>query len=144
MRAERHKYSLDEKTKLGELCRKYKIEYESEKQQQPSNNCNPKKRKHCQTLPSTGWASRAVREFYADLKEEPNSSQLFRSAKCLAERCLHMVLKADRDPKPTKTKFRQPGGGRTVKVQEVRYELYSWFVDIRFSLKARLPVNVFP
>ena len=54
-----------------------------------------------------------------------------------------MVLKADRDPKPTKTKFRQPGGGRTVKVQEVRYELYSWFVDIRFSLKARLPVNVF-
>ena len=56
VRAERHKYSLDEKTKLGELCRKYKIEYESEKQQQPSNNYNTKKRQ----LP--------FREFYADLR----------------------------------------------------------------------------
>ena len=60
------RFVRDEKTMLGELCRKYKIEYESEKQQQLSNNCNPKKRKHCQTLPSTGWASRAIREFYAE------------------------------------------------------------------------------
>ena len=44
---------------------------------------------------------------------------------------------------PTKTKFRQPGGGRKTVAPEVREALYDWFIDTRGSLKARLPRSLF-
>ena len=39
--------------------------------------------------------------------------------------------------------FRSLGGGRKGHGLEVREALYQWFVDVRTSLKARLPKNLF-
>ena len=40
--------------------------------------------------------------------------------------------------------FRSVGGGRKGHDLEVREALFQWFVDVRTSLKARLPKNLFP
>lgn len=144
-RAERNKYSLEEKMALGELCKKYKKEFDQiSLENAHSIKFNAKKRKFTQVIAPSGWASRAVREFYFDLKDVPNSDPKFRSAKSLAERCYKMVTSSNRNPVPSKSKFRQPGGGRRVKAPEVRLALYSWFIDMmKSNLKAHLPIHLF-
>ena len=44
---------------------------------------------------------------------------------------------------PTKNKFLNPFGGRKVTAPEVREALCDWFIDVRGSLKARLPRSLF-
>ena len=40
-------------------------------------------------------------------------------------------------------KFRTTGGGRKSRTLEVREALFQWFIDVRTSLKARLPKSLF-
>ena len=63
----------------------------------------------------------------------------------LGKRCYENQIASQCDIKepPTKSKFRNPGGGRKVTAPEVREALYDWFIDIRGSLKARLPRSLF-
>ena len=63
----------------------------------------------------------------------------------LGKRCYESQIASQCDIKepPTKSKFRNPGGGRKVNAPEVREALYDWFIDIRGSLKARLPRSLF-
>ena len=69
-RGEKNKYSLEEKAALGELCKKYKKEYD-EKSTEMSKmvNWNNKTKKHADRQPTEGFLARAVCEFYPDLKE---------------------------------------------------------------------------
>ena len=138
------KYSLEERTALGQLCQQYKNQYEEQVVSDKNKvTFNTKKRKHTNIKPKVGWASRAVRDFYPDLKGLRNDDPICRKAKGMAERSLKMIQNAENDPNPTKAKFRQKGGGRNVKCPEVGDALYAWFIDIRGSLKACLPINIF-
>ena len=64
------KYSLQERTALGQLCQRYKNQYEKQVTNDRNKvTYNSKKRKHTEINPKEGWVSRAVREFYPDLKD---------------------------------------------------------------------------
>ena len=145
-RGEKDKYSLEEKAALGELCMKYKKEYNDKcAELNKMVNWNSKTKKHANRQPNEGFLSRAVREFYPDLKDlKHNDPQLTKALK-LGKRCLDQALKAENDisEPPTKKRYRQSGGGRKVVAPSVREALYDWFIDIRGSLKARLPRSLF-
>ena len=61
----------------------------------------------------------------------------------LGKRYLDSLEANDFTERPTKVKFRQEGGGRKKSVPEVREAMYDWFINIRSSLKARLPKSMF-
>ena len=44
---------------------------------------------------------------------------------------------------PSKSKYRKPGAGRRTNIPDVREALFDWFIDIRNTLKARLPRKMF-
>ena len=47
------------------------------------------------------------------------------------------------EPTCSKSKYRKKGGGRKVTIPNVREALFEWFVDVRVTLKARLPRKMF-
>lgn len=141
-RGEKEKYSLYEKEELGKLCRKYKEDYD-EKVQRHGNHAtyNAKRKKHTTPLPQEGYIARAVREYYSDLKDLKHDNPVLVKAIKLGKRCYERQSQdaVEVSAPPAKSKFRQPGGGRKSVAPEVRGALYDWFIDIRGSLKARLP-----
>ena len=69
IRAERGKYTLEEKEALGKLCKEYKDEYDLKiKETAGKLNYNEKMKKHIKSSPREGCIARAFREFYPDLK----------------------------------------------------------------------------
>ena len=63
----------------------------------------------------------------------------------LGKRCFALVDQSESElsVSPTNSKYRQAGGRRKVAVPEVRKALYDWFIDVRGTLKARLPKSMF-
>ena len=94
-------------------------------------------------IPTTGYVAKAVRTFYSDLADVPNDDPLFRRVIKLASRA-YSDLDNLRDPSlcPPKKK-RVTVAGRKAKAPEVRQALFSWFVDVRETLKGRLPRRLF-
>ena len=96
-------------------------------------------------MPRGGYVARAVREFYSDLKDIKHDNPTLIKALKLGKRCLNQV-EADEDSvtaPPSKSKYRQTGGGRKLTTPDVRQVLFQWFLDIRGTLKARLPRKIF-
>ena len=83
--------------------------------------------------------ARAEREFYSDLKDVKHNDPNLSNALKLGKRCLDSLEADDFTERPTKVKFRQAVGGRKKSVPEICETMYNWFIDIRSSLKARLP-----
>ena len=86
-----------------------------------------------------------MREYYDDLKEVKAVDRKLVNALKLGKCCLALVDQPESElsAPPTKSKYRQPGGGRKVAVPEVRKALYNWFIDVTETLKARLPKSMF-
>ena len=145
-RTDRDKYTLEEKNALVKLCKSYKKEYElSVSENSQIVNYSEKRRKHVKTLPGGGYVARAVREFYSDLKDVKHDNPTLTKALKLGKRCLNQV-EADEDAAtapPSKSKYRQAEGGRKLTIPDVRKDLFEWSVDIRGTLKARLPRKMF-
>ena len=142
-RAERGKFSLKENEDLGKLCKGYKEEYDATVASNTNNvNYNDKMMKHTKMV---GYITKDVREFYADLKNAKHNDPNLTSAVKLGKRCLDQVIKSETEilEPATKSKFRQPGGGRKATIPDVRQSLYDWFLDARGTLKARLPRSMF-
>ena len=145
-RTDRDKYTLEEKSALGILCKSNKREYElSVSENSQIVNYSEKRRKHVKTLPRGGYVARTVREFYSGLKDVKHDNPTLTKALKLGKRCLNQV-EADEDTvtaPPSKSKYLQTGGGRKLTIPDVRQILFEWFVDIRGTLKARLPRKMF-
>ena len=123
---------------LAKLVEKYKSNYDEkvEKNHGKAKYYNRQKR-HVTEKPKWGFYSKAVREFYTDMKQVPNDHQDFQRAIKVATRAIE--TKADlRDPAscPVK-KARTSGGGRKCKALEIRSALFSWFANVREVLKGR-------
>ena len=86
--------------------------------------------------------TRTVRRFYSDLRVVKHNDPDLSNALKLGTRCLDSLEANDFTEPPTKIKFRQAGGRKT-SVPEVRDTMYDWFIDIRSSLKGRLPKSMF-
>ena len=144
LRGEKNKYSLKEKQELGELIKKYKTEYDDEVEKNKVKiNYNDKLKKHTKKLPREGYLAKAVREFFPDLKNLKHNDPSLERALKLGKRCYESLNNDDITEPPTKVRFCQPGGGRKKSIPNVREAMYDWFIDIRSSLKARLPKAMF-
>ena len=147
-RAERGKYTLEEKDGLGKLCEKYKLEYD-EKLNSTSGQVtyNEKRKKHTNQTPREGYIAKAVREFHSDLKDVKHDDSNLKAAICLGKRCYEQVIESKEsgeiNVETSKSKYRKAGGGEKKTIPDVRDALFDWFIDIRGTLKARLPRKMF-
>ena len=128
IRAERGKYTLEEKEALGKLCKEYKDEYDLKiKETADKVNYNEKMKKHTKS----------------SQHNDPN----LKSAIRLGERCYENVASNENiciiDAQPFKLKYRKPGGGRKATIPDVCKALLEWFISVRSSLKAHLPRKMF-
>ena len=104
-----------------------------------------KRKKHVAIKPnkSKGYLTKAAREFYPDLAKVKNDDPNFCKAAKLATRYYNEIEQL-RDPSTcAPAKKRAIGGGHKSKAPEVREALFSWFADVRESLKGRLPRRLF-
>ena len=148
IRAERGKYSLEGKEALGKLCKEYKDEYDLKiKETADKLNYNEKMKKHTKSSPHEGYIALAVREFYQDFKNIKHNDPNLESAINFGNRCYEIVASNENtciiDSQPSKSKYRKPGGGRKATIPDVCEALFEWFIDVRSSLKARLPRKMF-
>ena len=104
-----------------------------------------KDEKNTTKLPREGYIVPAVREYYKDLEGLKNDDPVMKKAVKLVKRRYDQQMKNQLETvePPTKSKFRNPVGGRKVTAPEVREALYDWFIDVRGSLKGRLPRSLF-
>ena len=102
-----------------------------------------KRKQHVSIKPSTGFIAKALRQFYGDLKDAKNNDAEFVRAVKLAT-CSYNEIDSLRDPSscPPK-KARAQGAGRQRIAPEVRIGLFNWFIDVRETLKGRLPRLIF-
>ena len=84
------KYTNEEKFQLGQLCAKYKKEYDEAKATSMTEYWCTKRKRMVQVhaAQKDGFYSRAVREFYKDLANCKDSDPMFSKAKGLAIRSL--------------------------------------------------------
>ena len=145
IRAERGKYSMEEKEALGKLCKQYKHEFDAKTAELSKKviNYNDKMKKHTKPIPREGYIARAVRDFYPDLRNVKHNDPNLQAAVKLGKRCHEQLLNSESTCKinvgPSKSKYRKPGAGRRTTIPDLREALFNWFIDIRSTLKARLP-----
>ena len=146
VRGEKDKYTLAEKEELGKLCKRFKEEYDAKVEQNKDKaNWSKRERKHTKMLPKEGYIARAVRAYYPDLQDLKHNDPILEKAVKLGKRCYDQAMKDENEVTipATKSKYRQPGGGRKAVAPTVREALYDWFIDIRGTLKGRLCRSMF-
>ena len=162
----RKQYSLEEKEKLGKLAEKYKNEYNlsHEEQSKLPKEWDRRRKQFVKKTSSQscgGYLARAVRETFPNLKDANHDNPDLKNAIKVAARALEVrekkKIECDLDldvsenedsesrsrPSSNKRKCREPGAGRKSKAPEVRNALFEWFVDVRGTLKGRLPLKMF-
>ena len=84
-------------------------------------NYDRRLRQHTKILPRDGFIAKAVCEYYDDLKEVKADVRKLVNALKLGKRCLALVDQPESEfsAPATKSKYRQPGGGRKVAVPDV-------------------------
>ena len=85
------------------------------------------------------------RELFSDLKEEPNDSNDFKNACKFTTRCVESEEKGKLEIERNcpKNYFRVAGTGVPTKAVEARNDLFEYFIDVRTTIKKRLPTKLF-
>ena len=111
----------------------------------PADVWNAKKNKWTKPGSQIGYKSLTVREMFSDMKGEVCGSSDFKSCIKFVGICEDLLTtgKFNIEGNDVNNTFRVAGAGAPKKVIEVRTELFQYFVDIRSSLKARLPKKIF-
>jgi len=141
-----HKYSLEEKRKLGSLIAAKKAEFD----QQVENAelvFDKKKNKHVRRSPSEGFVSAAIRQHFPSLASVKSSDKVLDKARAFGKRCYEVYKSQeeglDGEELHANKRFRASGGGRKPIAPEVREAAFQWFLDVRGGLKGRLPRKLF-
>ena len=79
------------------------------------------------------------------MKDEVSTSSDYKSCIKFVRRCEELLTtrQCDIEGNDVSNKFRVAGAGAPKKAIDLRNELFQHFIDIRSSLKARLPKNIF-
>ena len=111
----------------------------------PADVWNAKKSRWTQPASQIGYKALTVREVFIDMKEEKSDSSDFKSCVKFVGRCEELLTTGQFaiEGNDCCNKFRVAGAGAPQKVVDVRLALFQYFVDIRSSLKARLPKKIF-
>ena len=80
-----------------------------------------------------------MRKFYTDLSSVANSDPQFEKVVKLASRCYNDIDNLHDLALCLAKNTRASGAGRKPKAPEIREALFSWFIDVRETLKGRLP-----
>ena len=140
VRKERGNFTNDEKRQLGELVQRYKAEYDIlVVNSEGKTKFDRRRRKHVPDLPKKDYVSRAVRSFYIDMKDRKSNDDEFKAACKFATRSFQHLSKLNDSSVCPPKKMRAIGGGRKKNAPEVREALFSYFVDVRESMKGRFP-----
>ena len=136
-------YKNDEKLELAKTVEKCKRQYDEEvEKNREKTKYDYKRKKHFAIKPKSGFYSKAVREFYADMKNvsnnDPDFQRAIKVATCAFEDIAELRDSALRSIK----KARALGGGRKCKALKIRVTSFSWFI-VREVLKGRLPKCLF-
>lgn len=125
------KFPLAFKRKVGKVR---KLE-----QEKPKDVYNEKKRKWTKPSSQIGYKAKTVREMFPDMKDEKSDTADYKSCVKFVGRCEEFDIEGN----DVANKFRAAGAGARKKCPSVRKELFEFFIDIRSSLKARLPKKIF-
>ena len=111
----------------------------------PADVWNAKKRKWTKPSSQIGYKALTVREIFVDMKDEVSTSSDYKSCIKFVRRCEELLTtrQCDIEGNDVSNKFRVAGAGAPKKAIDLRNELFQYFIDIRSSLKARLPKNIF-
>ena len=90
-----------------------------------------------------GFKSLAVRRLFKAAEDLKSNNKEFNTMLQFAKRC-YKNYKDNKyaGTKVTKGTYRLQGGGRKCKNMPVRLALFHWFIDVRTSLKGRLPIRL--
>ena len=112
---------------------------------QGKTNYDYKQKKHVPIKLKQGFIAAAVRNFYTDLSKVKHDDPNFEKALKFAKRCHEKYLLSDflEEEEPSKKKLGESGGRRKAKILEVRGAMLQWFIDVRESLRERLPMKIF-
>ena len=82
------------------------------------------------------FLSKAVREYFKDLRNLPSSDPRLLSAVQLARRShdFYTNSKSTEEGEPSKKRFRSEGGGRKTHAPEFRDWLFEWFIGKVFGI----------
>ena len=137
-------YSNDEKLQLAELVAEKKEEYDANVAlNEWKTRYDNERKNHVAIKPTGGYLAKAVQEFYPDLAKARNDDPNFCKAVKLAARYYNEIEQLRDASTCAPAKKRAIGGGRKSKAPEVREALFSWFIDVRESLKGHLPRHLF-
>ena len=129
---------------LAKIVGKYKKKHDEEvEKNHGKTKCDYGRKRQVAVKPKWGFYSKAMREFYTDVKDVPNDHPDFQRAIKVITRAFENIGDL-REPasRPVK-KARVSGGGRKRKAPELRSALFSWIVIVREALKGRLPKRLF-
>ena len=98
-------------------------------------------------MPRGRYVTRAVREFCSDLKNVKHDDINLKIACKFGKWCYDRLISSENSCEisiePSKSQYRKPGAGRKATIPDVREALFEWFIDVRGTLKARLPRKMF-
>ena len=86
-----------------------------------------------------------MHEIFVYMKDEVSTSCDYKSCIKFVGRCEELLTTGqfDIEGNNVSNKFRVAGAGAPKKAIDLRKELFQYFIDIRSSLKTRLPKNIF-
>ena len=130
---------------------KYKELYDAEVEEKAKlkKQWDPKRKTFVQPTVQWGYLTRSVKEVFPHLQNLSSKDEKVIKAVAVARRAYENRKRKrdagdiDASDAGARKKFRAAGGGRKAKALEVRQAAFEWFVDIRGSLKGRLPVTIF-
>ena len=112
----------------------------------PNNHVwNEKIRKWVNPISQTDYVVPTVREFFSDLKEEPNDWNDFKNASKFITRSVELEEKGkfEIEGNCSKNHFHVAGAGAPTKTVQVRNSLFEYFIDDHIHLEGQLPIKLF-
>ena len=105
---------------------KYKEDYDKS----CKKRFDSRRKRMVDSKPPEGFYSKALREYFKDLKNLPSSDPRFKRANEYARRAYEKYGNPDsqEDFEPSKKRFRSEGAGRKTHAPEFRNELFEWFI----------------
>lgn len=129
---------------LAKTVKKYKKRYDVEvEKNREKAKYDRKRKKHFAIKPNWDFYLKAVREFYADMKNVSNDDPDF-------QRTIKVAIRAFEDIAELRDSVLRPvkkgsafGDDRKCKALKIRLSLCSWFVNVQETLKGLLPKRLF-
>ena len=142
----KNKFNLQDQKRIGVKVNERKRKYEEDKKNPAINKavCNARQRKWVHPFTQRGYIQPTVTGVFKDLTDELRDSKYFKSATKFVSHCLEKLEKGEFDLEENccRNKYCVTGADPPKKALEVQYTLFDYFIDIRYSLKGRLPQHI--